>query len=69
MRKAQNQGYGPEAVMLLANHLCDSYGLKSVSVRIAEENMQSRRAFEKVGAVLDNMIPDDRFEKTGERHR
>ena len=57
----QNKGFGPEAVMLFANRLHDVYGLKEVFVRISDKNVQSQRAFAKVGAVFDRALPDGRF--------
>ena len=54
----QNQGYGPEAVALFANHLHYQHGLPLIYVRIYESNAQSQRAFSKLGAVLDYIAPD-----------
>ncbi len=57
----RNKGYGPEAVQLFANYLYEKYGLTEVYVRISSENVQSQKAFSKVGAILDCETMDDRF--------
>lgn len=61
IEEQRNKGFGPEAVMLFANRLHDVYGLKEVSVRLSDKNLQSQRAFAKVGAVFDKSLPDERF--------
>ena len=57
----QNRGLGPEAIRMFANRLFNVYGLEKVYVRISEGNLQSQRAFAKVGAVLDRTIPNPAF--------
>ena len=47
----QNKGYGPEAIKLYSNWLHEEYGLSEVYARISEDNLQSQRAFSKIGAV------------------
>ena len=54
----QNKGIGPEAVSLFANRLYSDYGIQTVYVRISEENLQSQRAFAKLGAILDKTEPN-----------
>lgn len=54
----QNRGLGPEAIRLFANHLHDEYGLDRVYARVHESNLQSQRAMEKAGAVLDKEAPN-----------
>ena len=54
----QNKGIGPEAVCLFANRLYSEYGLQTIYVRISEENIQSQKAFAKLGAVLDKEEPN-----------
>ncbi len=61
IEEQQNKGYGPEAVMLFANRLHDVYGLRTIFVLILKENVQSQRAFAKVGAVFDRALPDKHF--------
>ncbi len=53
----QNKGLGPEAVTLFANRLRECYDLSRVYVRIFESNLQSQRAFSKLGAILDYTEP------------
>lgn len=53
----QNEGYGPEAVTLFVNRLWEVYGLKRIYVRIFQSNLQSQRAFSKLGAILDSVAP------------
>ena len=60
-KEQQNRGYGPEAIQLLCNYLHQSYGLQIVKVRISAKNIQSQNAFAKVGAILDQEIPDERY--------
>lgn len=54
----QNKGLGPEAIRLFANHLHDEYGLERVYARVHESNLQSQRAMEKAGAVLEKEAPN-----------
>ena len=54
----QNQGIGPEAILLFANYLRDTYGLKKVFFRTHETNKQCQRALDNTGAILYKTIPD-----------
>ncbi len=53
----QNQGICPEAVALFVNRLHAEYGMQTIGVRITEDDLQSQKAFAKVGAVLDQIEP------------
>ena len=53
----QNNGIGPEAVRLFVNRLYSDYGIQTIYVRITEKNLQSQRAFAKLGAILDKTEP------------
>ena len=64
----QNQGRGPEAVRLFCNHLFETYGLRSVFVRISAKNLQSQYAFAKVGAVYVREEMDPRYASLLEKH-
>ena len=63
IQKYRNQGIGPEAVALFVNRLNELYGIDRVYARITEHNIQSQKAFEKLGAVLDRREPDYRMKK------
>ena len=65
IEECRNKGYGPEAAMLFVNYLHHAYGLRQVSVRIEDKNLQSQVAFSKLGAKFDKKLPDKCF-KTSE---
>ena len=67
-KKQQNKGYGPEAIQLFCNYLNETYGLQQVKVHISAKNIQSQNAFAKVGAVLDQEIPDERYTRLLAEH-
>ena len=64
--ECQNQGIGPEAVMLFCNRLYEVYNVQRVYVHISEDNIQSQRAFAKVGAVFDQSLPNYYFVRLAE---
>lgn len=57
----RNQGLGPEAVILFANRLYSEYGIDRIYMRISENNLQSQKAFFRMGVVLDKREPDYRM--------
>ena len=63
LEKYRNQGIGPDTVRLFANRLYKEYGIERVFIRISELNLQSQRAFAKLGAVLDKREPDYRMKR------
>ena len=63
MREYQGRGYGPEALMAFCNWIYEKYGVGCLYARIEESNVQSQKAFSKIGAVLDEWKPDYSFLK------
>ena len=63
IQECRNQGIGPEAITVFANRLHSEYGIERVYARISELNIQSQKAFSKIGAVLDKREPDYRMKK------
>ena len=59
----RNQGIGPETVSLFVNRLNEIYGIDRVYARISEHNLQSQKAFAKLGTVLDKRESDYRMKK------
>lgn len=57
----RNKGLGPEAVALFANRLYSEYGIDRIFMRISGNNLQSQKAFFRMGAVLDKREPDYRM--------
>jgi len=67
VQEHQNQGIGPEAIALFVNRLNSTYRMDRVYVRITEHNIQSQKAFAKLGAVLDKREPDYRMKKIADK--
>lgn len=51
--EALGQGYGPEAIRLLARHAFGPMGLHRLSVRVLDFNARATAAYEKVGFRLE----------------
>ena len=66
IHECRNKGYGPEAVMLFVNYLYKAYGLKQITVRIEDKNLQSQRAFAKLGVEFDKEEPDRRYRRSSD---
>lgn len=64
----QCQGYGPEAMALFSNWLHAAYGLERIYAKVSELNLPSQKAMRKIGAVLDEIRNDYRFEGIWTRH-
>ena len=67
----RNRGYGTEAIRLLVNRVYREYGVDCVYAYVMRKNLQSRRVFEKLGAVCFENDPDDeelkRLEEIGRK--
>ncbi|MBE6980725.1 MAG: GNAT family N-acetyltransferase [Ruminococcaceae bacterium] len=57
LKKFQNFGYGPEAIIAFANWYGQVHSLSQIRVRISKENDHSRHVFEKLGAVYSEDTP------------
>jgi RimJ/RimL family protein N-acetyltransferase len=55
-KKFQGTGLNSEMKHLLLNHAFDTLGFEKVTFRIDERNLQSRKAVEKLGAVLEGIL-------------
>lgn len=55
-KKFQGTGLNSEMKHLLINHAFYKLGFEKVTFRIDERNMQSRKAVEKLGAVLEGIL-------------
>ena len=53
LKRFQNQGIGPEAVVAFVNQYCTERHISQVKVRIQNENEHSIHVFEKLGAKYD----------------
>ena len=63
----RNRGLGTEAIVLFVNRLYAEYGIPCVYARVSVLNPQSRKAFEKVGAVADRVDEDCRMKPIREQ--
>ena len=59
LKEYRNHGYGPEAVKILLNHLHREYQIKDAYAWIKKKNLQSQKAFAKIGAVFMEQSPDE----------
>lgn len=57
LKKYQNCGYGPEAIIAFANWYGQTHGLSRIKVRISKENDHSKHVFEKIGAIYSEDTP------------
>ena len=55
----QGSGLNSEMKHLLINHAFNGLGFEKVAFRIDERNMQSRKAVEKLGAVLEGILREN----------
>jgi RimJ/RimL family protein N-acetyltransferase len=60
-KKFQGTGLNSEMKHLLINHAFDQLGFEKITFRIDERNMQSRKAVEKLGAVLEGILRKNVF--------
>ena len=60
-KKFQGTGLNSEMKTLLINHAFDELGFEKITFRIDERNMQSRKAVEKLGAVLEGILRKNVF--------
>ena len=67
MRAYHGHGYGSEALKAFCNWIYEKRGIVRVFARIEEANIQSQKAFAKIGAVLDERKPDYRFVKMAQK--
>lgn len=58
-KKFQGTGLNSEMKHLLINHAFMGLGFEKVTFRIDERNMQSRKAVEKLGAVLEGILREN----------
>ena len=63
MKEYHGREYGPEALRAFCNWVYEKYGVGCLYARIEESNVQSQKAFAKIGAVLDERKLDYRFLK------
>ncbi len=63
---AHRTGTNTEAKLLMLTHAFESWGCRRVCFRATWFNHQSRRAIERLGAVFEGRIRNDRVLKTGE---
>ena len=59
--KFQGTGLNSQMKNLLLNHAFDMLGFEKVSFRIDERNLQSRKAVEKLGAVLEGILRENAY--------
>jgi len=67
MNTYHGRGYGPEALKAFCNWIHEKRGIERAFARIEEGNVQSQKAFAKIGAVLDDRKPDYRFVKMAQK--
>lgn len=58
-KKFQGTGLNSEMKHLLINHAFNKLGFEKVTFRIDERNMQSRKAVEKLGAILEGILREN----------
>ena len=58
-KKFQGTGLNTQMKHLLINHAFNKLGFEKVSFRIDERNLQSRKAVEKLGAVLEGILREN----------
>jgi len=58
-KKFQGSGLNAQMKYLLLNHAFNSLGFEKVSFRIDERNLQSRKAVEKLGAILEGILREN----------
>lgn len=58
-KKFQGTGLNAQMKYLLLNHVFNSLGFEKVSFRIDERNLQSRKAVEKLGAILEGILREN----------
>ncbi len=63
---ARRTGTNTESKLLLMTHAFEEWGCRRVAFRSTWFNHESRRAIERLGAVFEGMIRNDRVLRTGE---
>ncbi len=58
-KKFQGSGLNAQLKYLLLDHAYKSLGFEKVSFRIDERNLQSRKAVEKLGAILEGILREN----------
>ncbi len=58
-KKFQGTGLNTQMKHLLINHAFYSLGFEKISFRIDERNLQSRKAVEKLGAILEGILREN----------
>lgn len=69
LSEKQNKKIGPEAIIAFSNWYCNTYEVKTIYIRIEENNMHSRHVFEKLGAVYEGrslLLPESTIQKMEE---
>ena len=63
---AHRTGTNTEAKLLMLTHACEQWGCRRVCLRATWFNHPSRRAIERLGAVFEGRMRNDRILRTGE---
>lgn len=64
-REVQGSGLNAHMKYLMLNHAFKQAGFEKVEFRIDERNIRSRKAVEKLGAILEGILRENTFVKNG----